>query len=255
MTGRLKIDYEDLSTFRHKKLELKDQTAQDHAAERGAREGGNDRDCPMPMSVFRTLLGHARTHYPVEHWTPSNMILYLIMLRITSVLSTPDKQVICIPERSWLRAAAFGTKPYTPEGLVHHMLIRADNAAARFITFDPIESIETPDHEWLKTLEVTHIFEAKTRSAFTAAFEYVSTLLKYWCERTGKAHGRAALTREYTWQFISYHAPQDGRPSEVHSVRQPFLYLTVSDIDTILGLLLDMVDNTSQETQEYFSVV
>lgn len=52
------------------------------------------------------------------------------MLRITSVLSTPDKQVICIPERSWLRAAAFGTKPYTPEGLVHHMLIRADNAAA-----------------------------------------------------------------------------------------------------------------------------
>lgn len=66
MTGRLKIDYEDLSTFRHKKLELKDQTAQDHAAERGAREGSNDRDCPMPMPVFRTLLGHARTHYPVE---------------------------------------------------------------------------------------------------------------------------------------------------------------------------------------------
>ncbi len=57
-------------------------------------------------------------------------MLYLMMLRITSVLSTPQKQVVCIPERSWLKASAYGSRPDVPDGLVHHMLIRADNRAA-----------------------------------------------------------------------------------------------------------------------------
>ena len=58
------------------------------------------------------------------------MVLNLIMLRITSVLSTLDKPVVCVPERSWIHAATYGTKPYLPDGLVHHMLARASNGAA-----------------------------------------------------------------------------------------------------------------------------
>ncbi|KAI0718551.1 hypothetical protein C8T65DRAFT_693697 [Cerioporus squamosus] len=115
-----------------------------------------------------------RTHYPVAIQSPSNMLLYLMMLRITSVLSTPEKQVLCIPERSWLRASAHGSKPYVPEGLVHHMLVRADNdTAQRF------------GQAWMRTIETAHIFEAKTNAGYVAAREFITTHLKHWCWVTG----------------------------------------------------------------------
>lgn len=112
----------------------------------------------------------------------------------------------------------------------------------------------------MDTVDVAHIFEAKTREGFLLAAEYVITLLKQWCQITGcvrwfqltedrthltlllrKAHARAVLTYQYTWQFYSYHAPVDGRKARVQYLRDLRFRLTLDDIDTILGLLLDLV--------------
>ena len=64
MTDYMNVDRQALQGMQYHNLEFQ-QTGRAQAQQRGAREDSTDKNCPMPLSLFRTLVEHARTHYPI----------------------------------------------------------------------------------------------------------------------------------------------------------------------------------------------
>ncbi|TFK87998.1 hypothetical protein K466DRAFT_662629 [Polyporus arcularius HHB13444] len=51
---------------------------------------------PLSMETFRGLVEHLRSHVPIEGFSPSNMLLNLLILRITSVLGKEERIVLIL---------------------------------------------------------------------------------------------------------------------------------------------------------------
>ena len=64
MTDYMNVDRQALQYVQYFNLEFK-QSGRAQAQQRGAREDSTDKNCPMPLTLFRTLVEHARTHYPI----------------------------------------------------------------------------------------------------------------------------------------------------------------------------------------------
>ena len=67
MTDYMNVDRQALQYVQYFNLEFK-QTGRAQAQQRGAREDSTDKNCQcptVPLTLFRTLVEHARTHYPI----------------------------------------------------------------------------------------------------------------------------------------------------------------------------------------------
>ncbi|TFK91031.1 hypothetical protein K466DRAFT_660366 [Polyporus arcularius HHB13444] len=235
-----------------KALVLKGTDALEWAKERGSRpeDGANS---AMPKHVFDAIVEHLRTHVPTQSVCPSSMLLNIIMLRITCILSKPERTVLFIPERSVLVAAANYSGEPPMRDVVHHMLIRAGPRSASIIVSDPVGVLDSSTR-WINKIHITHIFEAKSQYGFDHALPYAVQEIAEWCGRTGRRFGKGIITYSCLdiWRFISYDAAgEDGRGlSRVTGKSQ--IMLEVDKVDTILGLVLDMVENASEENLQFF---
>ncbi|RDX44563.1 hypothetical protein OH76DRAFT_1408975 [Lentinus brumalis] len=217
---------------RHSGLRLRDERTLDLVKQHGSRpqDGANN---AMPKHVFDALADHA------------SLSDNLIMLRITCILSNSEETVVYIPERTTLYAAAW-VEPPPHWDIVHHMLIRGSEGAAGIITCSPISMLE-PASEIIDEIHVAHVFEAKTILAYGGAGTYVCKELADWCKRTRRRYGKAVIYFASNWRFITYDSagiPGDDRALYGATGRwrgQWSITLGPREIDTILGLLLDMV--------------
>ncbi|TFK86476.1 hypothetical protein K466DRAFT_600309 [Polyporus arcularius HHB13444] len=210
----------------------------------------------MPKHVFDALVNHLRGHVPTEYDNPSPMLLNVIMLRITCILSNPEETVVLVPEWSIINAAAWGEKPPMCD-VVHHLVIRGSERAAVSITFSPISTLQG-NNDFMDKLHMAHIFEAKTMPGFEDALPYAVKQMAYWCKMTGRRYSKAAIYFDFKWRFLTYDAvglPGEDRPLVriMGGMGRPwYVLLTAQDIDTTLGLLLDMVENASEENLQFF---